>query len=112
MSRFRPNPHLAGQLRRLQAGQLAAAKRQVAEPARQAADQIARQAGAPWMPKHRGAGDAVTVQIDGDRVRLVLRGYGAHLTEFGSRNNPPHAPLRRGVLAAGLRLVEDSGPTS
>lgn len=29
-----------------------------------------------------------------------------HLTEFGSVNNPPYAPLRRGVLAAGLRLDE------
>jgi len=27
-----------------------------------------------------------------------------HLVEFGSVNNPPYAPLRRGVLATGLRL--------
>jgi hypothetical protein len=29
-----------------------------------------------------------------------------HLTEWGSANNPPYAPLRRGVIAAGLRLDE------
>jgi hypothetical protein len=27
-----------------------------------------------------------------------------HLTEFGSVNNPPYAPLRKGVTSAGLRL--------
>jgi hypothetical protein len=27
-----------------------------------------------------------------------------HLVEFGSVNNPAYAPLRRGTLAAGLRL--------
>jgi hypothetical protein len=27
-----------------------------------------------------------------------------HLVEFGSVNNPPYAPLRRGVIAAGLRF--------
>jgi len=30
-----------------------------------------------------------------------------HLVEWGSVNNPPYAPLRRGVTAAGLRLDED-----
>lgn len=34
-----------------------------------------------------------------------------HLTEFGSANNPPYAPLRRGVLAAGLRLNESPPAT-
>lgn len=28
-----------------------------------------------------------------------------HLIEYGSANNPAYAPLRRGVIAAGLRLV-------
>lgn len=27
-----------------------------------------------------------------------------HLVEFGSKNNPPYGPLRRGVRAAGLRF--------
>lgn len=30
----------------------------------------------------------------------------AHLVEWGSANNPAYAPIRRGVLAAGLRLDE------
>jgi hypothetical protein len=29
-----------------------------------------------------------------------------HLIEWGSKNNPAYAPLRRGVRAAGLRLDE------
>lgn len=30
----------------------------------------------------------------------------AHLIEFGSINNPPYAPLRRGVDDAGLRFTD------
>lgn len=30
-----------------------------------------------------------------------------HLVEWGSKNNPAYAPLRRGVIAAGLRLKPD-----
>lgn len=30
----------------------------------------------------------------------------AHLIEFGSINNPPYAPLRRGAQAAGLRFAD------
>ena len=33
-----------------------------------------------------------------------------HLAEFGSANNPPYAPLRRGARAAGCRLVEEPKP--
>lgn len=29
-----------------------------------------------------------------------------HLTEFGSVNNPPYAPLRRAIRAEGLRIIE------
>jgi len=38
-------------------------------------------------------------------VRIVAGDPFWHLVEFGSANNPPYAPLRRGVRAAGLRLV-------
>jgi hypothetical protein len=31
-----------------------------------------------------------------------------HLVEWGSIHNPPYAPLRRGVLAAGLQLRESA----
>lgn len=30
----------------------------------------------------------------------------AHIIEFGSKNNPPYAPLRRGVEATGLRVTD------
>lgn len=33
-----------------------------------------------------------------------------HLVEWGSANNPPFAPFRRGVSAAGMRLKEDPKP--
>lgn len=35
----------------------------------------------------------------------------SHLVEYGSVNNPPYAPLRRGVMAAGLRFVDAQGPS-
>lgn len=35
----------------------------------------------------------------------------AHLIEYGSKNNPPYAPLRRGVTAAGLRFADIGGPS-
>lgn len=30
-----------------------------------------------------------------------------HLVEYGSVNNPPYAPARRGVIASGLTFVDD-----
>lgn len=30
-----------------------------------------------------------------------------HLIEWGSANNPPYAPIRRGIRAAGLHLKDD-----
>lgn len=37
---------------------------------------------------------------------VVAKDIAAHLIEWGSAKNPPYAPLRRGVLAAGLRFRE------
>lgn len=54
----------------------------------------------------RPGAEPIAVSVDGDEVSLVNTDYGAHLAEFGSINNPPFAPLRRGVRAAGLRLEE------
>lgn len=39
---------------------------------------------------------------DGNRVTSTDP-FG-HIVEWGSRNSPPYAPLRRGVIAAGLRF--------
>lgn len=36
----------------------------------------------------------------------------AHLIEFGSVNNPPYAPLRKGVDEAGLRFADPHAPSS
>lgn len=47
-----------------------------------------------------------TVTVVDGRVLLGNTDIAAHLIEFGSINNVPHAPLRRGVRAAGLRLIE------
>lgn len=44
--------------------------------------------------------------IDGG-ARLTNTDYGAHLDEFGSAKNPPNAPMRRAVRAAGIRLEEE-----
>jgi hypothetical protein len=65
---------------------------------------LAQQAQAPWM--QRQGQPLIVVEQDGDEVSLVNTDHAAHLTEWGSKNNPPHAPLRRGVRAAGLRLDE------
>lgn len=40
------------------------------------------------------------------RPKVATRDPFGHLVEWGSQNNPPYAPLRRGVRAAGLRLDE------
>lgn len=45
------------------------------------------------------------VEEDGE-ILLVNTNYGAQIEEFGSKNNPPYSPLRRGVRAAGFRLKE------
>lgn len=42
-------------------------------------------------------------------ARVGNRDPFAHLVEAGSKNNPPYAPLRRGVIAAGFRFADDRG---
>lgn len=100
---FVPNPQLAEHLQAQP--EFRAALRDTVEPARVEADRIARAAGAPWMPR-RGARDLIVVDDTPDGVRITNTDHAAHLIEFGSRNNPPHAPLRRGARAAGLNLTE------
>lgn len=43
-------------------------------------------------------------------TRVVAEDFGWHWVEFGSSNNPPYAPLRRGIRAAGLRLDVSAKP--
>lgn len=70
------------------------------------ANEIAESIGAGWMPRKGGTRETVVLQPTDDGARLVNTDHGGHLMEWGSKNNPPHAPLRRGVRAAGLRLEE------
>lgn len=106
MSVFRPNRNLERDL--AATDEFKTGMREIAETVRKPAEAFARQIGAPWLPK-RGSGhaQAVVVEQDEDGTRVVLAGHGAHLAEYGSANNPPHAPLRRGASAAGIRLTED-----
>jgi hypothetical protein len=67
--------------------------------------QFADQAQEPWM--RRTGHDLIEVQDTDDGVFIVNTDFGAHLAEWGSRNNPAHAPLRRGVRAAGFTLDEE-----
>lgn len=78
---------------------------EAAEPARERAEQLAEQARAPWMAR-KGARRTVELQERDGELVLANTDHGGHLMEYGSKNNPPHAPLRRGVQAAGLRLHE------
>lgn len=100
--RFRANPGLERELARQPAVRhevRAAAKRVAAT-----AERIASRAQAPWMPSRRGK--VFQVVDDGDTVAVVNTDHAGHLQEWGGRNNPPHAPLRRGVRAEGLQLKE------
>jgi hypothetical protein len=104
MALFRPDPGLERALRRQAAHR--AGMRAAAEVVAESARTLARAAGAPWMPRKGAAEQPIVVETDGDENRVVNTDHGGHLTEFGSVNNPPLAPLRRGVRAAGLRLDE------
>lgn len=96
--RFKRNRRMDEQLKARP--QYGAALEQLAQPAAQAARMIA--------PKRTRRGYATTIRVQraGLEVRLISTDPFAHLVEWGSANNPPYAPLRRGVRAAGLRLIE------
>jgi hypothetical protein len=73
------------------------------------ANAFAREFHAPWMPR-RGHGQVVEVQQDRGDTYLVNTDWAGVFEEFGGRNNPPHATLRRAVRAAGLELRETPRP--
>lgn len=52
----------------------------------------------------------IQVSVVGSEVRVVNTKAGWHLQEFGSARNHVQAPLRRGVLAAGLRFSPSPPP--
>lgn len=60
----------------------------------------------------RGFRESISVgqpDTEGDEASITVSSSDAfaHLVEFGSVNNPPYAPFRRGAESLGLR-VEDS----
>ena len=77
----------------------------LAESAEGAARHAENFAGRPWMP--RPGGEHIVVVQEGGNVYIANKDYGAHLKEWGSKNNAPIAPLRRGVQAAGLRFKDE-----
>ena len=95
--RYRPNPAFHSELEatpEFQAGE------------RRIAVEVAKivRAGAP---RHSGAYKR-SIRARG---RLVVTTDAFwHVIEFGSVNNPPYAPFRRGVRAAGLRLDDARRP--
>ncbi len=98
MAKFVPDPSFD---EKLQSDPMyRAALKAAAEPAAAAARNTAH----AIMPSKRGRD--ITVVVDGKRVLVSNPDHGAHLDEWGSKNNPPYAPLRRGVRAAGLKFKE------
>lgn len=99
--RLIPNPELAAELGRDPRYQHALSE--AAGEVRDAAERLA-----PRGPDPRGGhvADHIRVVEEDGEVRVAIRDPFGHLVEWGSRNNPPYAPLRRGVQAAGLRFRE------
>lgn len=75
----------------------------------QAASESARMARAlaPDGGPHLGYRETVRSGERDGKVVVESTDPFAHIVEWGSRNNPAYAPLRRGVRAAGLDLHED-----
>jgi len=94
---FKPNPHFAQELGAGVQNILREAAEKSAEEVRDVKHRI--------MPRRRGKGTVVVREIDG-RIVLGNTDAGAHLDEFGSKNNPAYQPLRRGITAAGFRFKE------
>ena len=99
---FIPNPAFPKQIEAEDEYREGVAK--VAEDVKGQAEPMLRSIGAPWMPRKNH--DLLEVQDDGQNVYLVNTDHGGHLQEYGSKNNPPHAPLRRAAMAAGLEVDE------
>ena len=103
---FSVNPSFETEIRR--EAEFRIAMLDAATSAKGYANAFARGFHAPWMPR-RGH-QVVEVQQDGGETYLVNTDWAGVFEEFGGKNNPPHAPLRRGVRAAGLELRESARP--
>ena len=101
MSRFVPNPRFVEEMRAEHESRQAL--EEAANSVSEYASQYADQADAPWM---RRQSETIVVSTDSEEIAVVNTDYAGHLMEWGGRNNAAHAPLRRAVRAAGLRLSE------
>lgn len=98
MRGFVPNPRFDAELKRDPGIR--------AELRRRANRAIAIAAGDTISPKFA---PGFYVEDNGDTVTAGTTNPFFHLDEWGSIHNPPRAPLRRAVRAAGTRL-EETGP--
>jgi len=98
---FRPKPGFEQQL----SGSLAVK----AELARAAATARPVVEGMTHHAMPRPGHQRIEVQEAGGDIYLVNTNYGGHLEEFGGADvkSPVYAPLRRGVRAAGFRLLAE-----
>lgn len=98
-SGFKPNPAFEAQLKRE-----VAYKAALLEPAEEVA-RTARATAHRIMPA--GRGEQIQAESFAGEVVVANHNHGGHLDEWGSKNNPPYAPLRRAVRSAGLRFREE-----
>lgn len=96
---FRPNPRFIAEM-----SKQPAVRRAIEQAAREVKSQAV--AASPRGTGHYAGRFKVTTGADG--VFLGNDDFAAHMVEFGTVNNPPYAPLRRGVRAARLRFTENS----
>jgi hypothetical protein len=97
--KFVPNPKFEDSLR--SQPEYRKALGEAADAVQDHATTFARAAHAPWMKRQSKTIVTVTTA---QTVAVVNTDYAGHLMEWGSKNNPAHAPLRRAVRAAGLRF--------
>lgn len=97
---FRPNRQVATELRKQPAY-----KAEILRHAGRVKDQAVQLAPDGTSPRP-GYASRFRLRVLTNSVRVINTDIAAHLIEWGSANNPPYAPLRRAVRAAGLRLEE------
>jgi hypothetical protein len=65
-----------------------------------------------FSPVRTGAYQRSFVVVeDGGNVYLANTDWKAHWIEWGSAHNTAKAPIRRGILAAGLRFKDEGKPS-
>lgn len=93
--RFIPNPLVIPELEAAEAYD--EARKQIGESIKGNVEQIA--------PSGASGQYHDSIEVDDEGSVGTTDPFG-HLVEWGSVNNPPYAPIRRGVELAGLRLEE------